>query len=97
MFKSIYTTVILKIQIFLGKSSGWILDLVIDHTVSISKYNPLAGGNYMKLSKRIERPSKELIKIQNIDDKESFKVACVVDIRLFFMDLFCYNLIVLIK
>ena len=52
VFKSIYTTVILKIQIFLGKSSGWILDLVIDHTVSISKYNPLAGGNYMKLSKK---------------------------------------------
>ena len=41
----------------------------------------------MKLSKRIERPSKELIKIQNIDDKESFKVACVVDIRLFFYGL----------
>ena len=26
-----------------------------------------------------------------------FQVACVVDIKLCFMDLFCYNLIVLIK
>ena len=26
-----------------------------------------------------------------------FKVACVVDIKLFFMDWFCYNLIILIK
>ena len=25
-----------------GKGSGWITDSVIDHTISISKYNPFA-------------------------------------------------------
>ena len=40
VFKSIYTTVISNIQKSLGKSSGWIIDSVIDHTISISKYNP---------------------------------------------------------
>ena len=36
MFQSIYTTIIAKIQISLGKSSRWITGSVIDHTISIS-------------------------------------------------------------
>ena len=45
MFQSIYTTIILNIQNSLGKGSSWIIDSVIDHTISISKYNPLAGSS----------------------------------------------------
>ena len=29
----------------LGKGSGWIIYSVIDHTINISKYNPLPGGS----------------------------------------------------
>ena len=47
-FESIYSTTISNIQKSLGKGSRWIIDSVIDHTVSISKYNPLAGSNYLK-------------------------------------------------
>ena len=47
-FKSIYTTIIANIQKSLGKSSGWVTDLVIDHTISTLKYNPLAGSSYIK-------------------------------------------------
>ena len=36
VFPSIYTIVITKIQKSLGKGSGWIIDSVIDHTISIS-------------------------------------------------------------
>ena len=32
----------------LRKGSGWIIDSVIDHTTSISKYNPLTGSSYIK-------------------------------------------------
>ena len=42
VFKSIYTTITTIIQKFLGKSSGWIIGSVIDHTIGISNYNPLA-------------------------------------------------------
>ena len=35
MFQSIYTTIITKI-------------LLIDHTISVSKYNPLARSSYIK-------------------------------------------------
>ena len=42
VLQSIYTPIITKIQKSLGKDLSWIIDLVIDHTFSISKYNPLA-------------------------------------------------------
>ena len=47
--------------------------IAIDHAISISKYNPLAGGSYIKLPKELDHPSKGLINIQNIHDIEFFK------------------------
>ena len=73
MFKLIYTTIIANIQKSLGKGSGWIIDSVIDHTISISKYNPLAGSSYIKLPKEIDHPRKSLINYENVDDNECFK------------------------
>ena len=48
VFQLIYTTIMINIQKSLGKSSGWITDSVIDHTISISKHNPLPGSKYLK-------------------------------------------------
>ena len=39
VFQPIYTTIISNIQKSLGKGSSWIIDSVIDHTISISKCN----------------------------------------------------------
>ena len=36
VFNSIYTTIIANIHRYLGKGAGWIIDSVIDHTISIS-------------------------------------------------------------
>ena len=69
VFQSIYTTVITNIQKSLGKGSGWIIDSVLDNTISISKYNPLARSIYIK---ELDHPRKGLINIQNIDDNECF-------------------------
>ena len=69
----IYATIIPNIQKYLGKSSGWIIDSVNDHNISISEYNPLAGSSYIKLPKELDHPKKGLINIQNIDDNECFK------------------------
>ena len=73
MFQSICTTIIINTQKSLGKVSGWIIDSVIDHIISISKYNLLAGSNYSKLPKELDHPRKGLINIQNNDDNECFK------------------------
>ena len=45
VFQSIYTTIISNMQKSLGKGLGWIIDSVIDHIISFSKYNPLAGSS----------------------------------------------------
>ena len=61
------------IQKSFGKGSGQIIDSVIDHTINISKYNPLAGRSYIKLPKKLYHPRKKLNNTQNIDDNECFK------------------------
>ena len=57
----------------LGKDSGFVTDSVIDHNISISRYNHLAGSSYIKLPKELDHPRNGLINIQNIDDHEQFK------------------------
>ena len=77
LFESIYSTVISNIQKSLGQGSGWIIDSVIDRNINISKYNPLAGSSYIKLSKELDHPRKSLINVQNIDDNKCFKLCLV--------------------
>ena len=72
VYKSIYTTIMSKIQKSLRKGSGWINDSVVDHTINISKYKPLSGSSYIRLPKELDHPKNSLINIQNIDDNEGF-------------------------
>ena len=58
MFESIYSTIISNIRKSLGKGSGWIIDSVIDRTITISKYNLLAGSSYIKSPKELDHPRK---------------------------------------
>ena len=66
-----------NIQKSLGKGSGWIIDLIIDHTLSISKYNLLVGSSYIKLPKELDYPRIGLINVQNSDDNKCFKWCLV--------------------
>ena len=77
VFESIYNTMTSKMQKSLGKGSGWIIDSVIEHNISISKYNLLFGSSYIKLRKELDHPRKGLINIQNIDDNECFEWSLV--------------------
>ena len=61
----------------LGRGSGWIIDSVIDLTISISNDNLLNGCSYIELPKELNHPRKGLINIQNIDDNECFKWCLV--------------------
>ena len=73
VFQSIYSTIMINIQKSSGKGLGCITNSVIDQTIIISKYNPLAGRSYIKLPKKLDHPRKRLINIQNIDDDGCFK------------------------
>ena len=77
VFQSIYTTVITNIQKSIRKGSDWIIDSVVDHNISISKYSPLAGNSYNKLPKELDQLRKDLINIQNTVDYECFKWCLV--------------------
>ena len=48
VFKKAYTTIIANTQKFLGKGSGLIIDSVIEHTISMSKYNLFTASSYIK-------------------------------------------------
>ena len=67
----------MKHKKYLAKGSSWTFDSVIDHNISISKYNPLAGSSYVKLTKELDHARKGLINIQNIDDNKYFN-WCIV-------------------
>ena len=73
VFQSIYTITLSNIQKSLGKGSRWIIHSINDHTISISKYNPLDGSSYIRLPKELDCPRKGLINIQNTDDNGCFK------------------------
>ena len=77
VFKPIYTTDIANVHKYLGKGSGWIIDSLRDHAISILKYNLLAGSSYMKLPKEVDHSEKGLINIQNANDNECFKWCLV--------------------
>ena len=77
VLQSTYTTIITNIQKFSEKASGWIIDSVIYHTISISINNPLAGISYIKLPKELFNLRKGLNNIQNTDDNVCFKWCLV--------------------
>ena len=68
VFQSIHTTIISNIQKSLATGLGWIIDSIIDHTISISKYNPLFRSSYIKLPKELDHQRKGLER--NIYDNE---------------------------
>ena len=63
VFESVYSAIISNIQKNQGKDSSWIIDSVIDYSINISKYNPVAGTSYTKLPKELNHPQKDLINI----------------------------------
>ena len=73
VFKLIENTIITSIPKLLEKCSGCIIYTVLDHTIIIYKYHPLAESSYIKLPKELDHPRKGLFNIQNTDDNECFK------------------------
>ena len=49
------------------------IDSVTERSIKISKYKPLSGSSYNKLSKELNHSRKSFINIQNTDDNEYLK------------------------
>ena len=53
---------------YLGRGSGWIIDLVIYHILYILKYYPLDARIYMKLHKDLNHAKNGLINTEHFDE-----------------------------
>ena len=75
-----------KIQKTLEKDSDWIIDSVIDHTISISNYDSLAARNHIKLPKDLDYLRKDLTNNQKTNDNQWFRKCLVRYLNLEYCD-----------
>ena len=58
-----------RIDAWINRGSGWIIELIESQYINISTYRPLVGSSYIDLSIELEHPRKGLINIKNNDQK----------------------------
>ena len=58
-----------RIDAWINRGSGWIIELSESQYINISTYTPLAGSSYIDLPIEIKHPRKGLINIKNNDQK----------------------------
>ena len=61
--------IINKIATWLSESSGWTIEVILQHYVNIVKCLPLRGNSYLPLPVELRHPKKGLINLKNEDDK----------------------------
>ena len=64
--------IINKIGQWISEGSGWIIDIINNHYINITKYEPLKGKSYIQLPVELRNASKGLINIKN-EDNECFR------------------------
>ena len=67
-----FAKLMLFLDIWEGKGSGWIIDQVQDIHININNYDPLAGSTYIQLPSELQNSMKRLVNIKN-KDIECFK------------------------
>ena len=58
-----------RIDAWINKGSGWIIESIESQYINISTYRPLVGNSYIKLPIELKHPTKGLINIKNYDQK----------------------------
>ena len=61
--------ILYKIDAWINKGSGWIIESFESQYINISTYRPLVGSSYIDLPKELKHPKKGLINIKNNDQK----------------------------
>ena len=64
-----FNEIIFRLENWVGHRSGWNVDSILNQYLNISSYKPLSGSAYCKLPKELSHPMKDLISIQNNDNK----------------------------
>ena len=64
-----FNEITLRLENWMSHGSGWNVDSILNQYLNIRSYKPLSGSTYCKLSKELCHPMKDLINIQNDDNK----------------------------
>ena len=54
---------------WVSEGSGWVIDLIDSHSISVTLYKPLNGSSYIELPTELRNPKKGLINIKKKDDE----------------------------
>ena len=56
-----------EIEAWSQKGSGWVLDEILEAFINLAQYQPMRGGSYMPLPKKLQN-KKAIINVQNRDN-----------------------------
>ena len=64
-----FQEILYRIDAWINRGSGWIIELIESQYINISTYRPLVGSSYIDLPIELKHPRKGLINIKNNDQK----------------------------
>ena len=64
-----FQEILWRIDAWINRRSGWIIELIESQYINISTYRPLVGSSYIDLPIELKHPRKGLINIKNNDQK----------------------------
>ena len=64
-----FQEILYRIDNWINKGCGWMIESIDGEYVKISAYNPLIGSTYIQLSSGLKNSKKSLINIKNSDNK----------------------------
>ena len=74
MLDKSFQELLYRIDNWINKASGWIIESLAAQYVNISIYCPLIRSTYIELPDKLKNPMKDLINIKNNDNKCFFCV-----------------------
>ena len=64
-----FQKILYRIDAWINRESGWIIESIESQYINISTYRPLLGSSYIDLPIELKHPKKGLINIKNNDQK----------------------------
>ena len=64
-----FQEILYRMDNWINKRSGWIIESINGEYVNISMYSPLIGSSFVELPNELKNPKKALINIKNNDNK----------------------------
>ena len=64
-----FQEILYRIDAWINKGSGWIIESIESQYINISTYRPLIGSSYIELPIELKHPRRGLINIKNNDQK----------------------------